>query len=172
MPDIGVTAWTGPRRELWHRIDAHDFESAIDLNFTRRLARDKNWTLDFTRRAIAEYRKFCFLAVACPEPATPSEEVDEVWHQHLTYTRDYWDVWCGRVLRAKLHHDPTLGGPDEQRRFRGQYAATLARYEDFFGPSPQIYWPATHLRFGSCPRYQTFDTRRHLLLRNPMSLLK
>lgn len=51
----------------------------------------------------------CFLSVVSDTPVTPSQDVDEVWHVHLTYLRDYWDVWCGRVLQRRLHHDPTEG---------------------------------------------------------------
>ena len=93
-----------------------------------------------------------------------------MWHQHLTYSRDYWNVWCRDVLARPLHHDPTLGGPAEQNRFRAQYASTLARYENFFGAPPEAYWPATHRRFGPLPRYRTFDAERSVLLPRPAAL--
>ncbi len=142
------------------------------VNFTNRLARDKDWTLPFARAAILEYRRFCFLSVACAEPATPSEDLDEVWHQHLTYSRDYWNVWCAQVLGKPLHHEPTAGAPAEQSRLHRQYASTLARYECFFGPSPEIYWPATHRRFGRRPRFRTYDTARSISLPRPVELLR
>jgi hypothetical protein len=73
------------------------------------------------------------------EPVTPSEEVDEVWHFHLTYTSDYWDVWCQIVLGRPLHHYPTRGDADEDSGFRSQYVTTLARYERFFwAPASRI----------------------------------
>ena len=141
MNDSVFAVWTESLRDLWQRIERHDFEASVDLSFTRRLARDKAWSLSFARGVILEYRRFCFLAIAGVDPVTPSEEVDEVWHQHLTYSRDYWNVWCRDVLARPLHHDPTLGGPAEQNRFRAQYASTLARYENFFGAPPEAYWP-------------------------------
>ncbi len=138
----------GEDRELWARIERHSFETDCALNFVGRLARERGWSLGFARRAVGEYRRFCFLAVTAAAAVTPSVEVDEVWHLHLIYSRDYWDVWCGQVLRAKLHHDPTAGGAAEGQKYRAQYARTLKLYEDAFGAPPEEFWPATHVRFG------------------------
>ena len=159
--------WTHARRNLRCRIEGHAFETTDPLSFTRRLARDHGWALPYSRDAVREYGRFCFLAVATPGPVTPSEEVDEVWHLHLTYSRDYWTIWCPQVLQASLHHDPTKGGPAEQSRFRAQYAATLGAYERFFGPPPAVFWPATHIRFGRRPRFLIVDTHRWLTLPRP-----
>ena len=164
------TAWPLALVSLWERISQYDFEPDQPLNFTRRLARDKAWTIEFARGAVAEYRRFCFLAFAGAGVMTPSEEVDEVWHLHLTYTREYWEVWCGGVLGGPLHHDPTEGGPDQERYFRARYAATLATYERYFGPPPAEFWPATHVRFGRGPRYRTMDSRRRFSLPRPVLL--
>ena len=164
MTDTPAPVWTPATRALWERIERHDFEPGHALNFTRRLARDKDWTLPFAHAAILEYRRFCFLAVAAAAPVTPSEEVDEVWHMHLTYSHDYWDVWCATVLGGPLHHGPTQGGPVEQTRFREQYAATLAVYETFFGPPPETFWPATRARFRNPPKFRVIDTDRWIAL--------
>ncbi len=160
-----VSPWTDAHTALWRRIAEHPFGAPDQaLDFTRRLARDKGWSAVFTTGAIAEYRRFAFLCVVSPTPMTPSEEVDEVWHQHLIYSRDYWDVWCPTVLGARLHHDPTRGGPAQQAHFRAQYATTLATYETWFGPPPEAYWPATHRRFRTIPRFRTIDTDHAMIL--------
>lgn len=164
--------WTADRQALWQRIQAHPFDPDVDLSFTRRLARDRDWASAFARGAVREYARFCFLAVTSPTPVTPSEEVDEVWHLHLTYTRDYWDTWCRTVLQMPLHHDPTRGGPAEQRRFRAQYAATLALYERFFGSPPEAFWPATHRRFRSRPRYRVLDSDCFIAIMRPGAWLR
>ncbi len=119
-------------------------------------------------RRVDAYRRFCFLAVVSPTPVTPSEIVDEVWHQHLIYSRDYWTIWCGEKLRAPLHHDPTPGGPEAQMIYRRQYAETLALHERFFGPPNQELWPATHLRFAA-PRYQVTDRGRWFIIPKPIA---
>ena len=170
IPD--PSPWTPSLAALRGRIEAHPFDPGILLGFTRRLARDHGWPLPFACDAVREYGRFCFLAVASPNPVTPSEEVDEVWHLHLTYSRDYWDVWCGAVLQAPLHHDPTPGGVAAQARFRAQYAETLALYEGFFGPPPEAFWPATHRRFGARPRFRVVDGDAVLTLPRPGTLLR
>ncbi len=86
---------------------------------------------------------------------SPSEEVDTVWHEHLTYTRSYWEEFCGRVLRQTLHHEPTRGGPAEAEKFRDWYGRTLASYERFFGtPPPPDLWPP--------PQPSRFDLSRSI----------
>ena len=156
--------WTPQHRALWSRVAAHAFQNpAIDLDFAHRLARDRSWTLAYTLAAIEEYRRFCFLAVVSPTPVTPSEEVDEVWHQHLLYSRDYWDGWCGVALGRSLHHDPTPGGRQAALTYRAQYASTLALYETYFGPPPEAFWPASHRRFRA-PRFRTIDRDRALVI--------
>lgn len=152
---------------LWQRIAAHPFETGDRLDFLRRLAREKCWPLPFARGAVEEYRRFAFLCVGAATQMTPSEEVDEVWHLHLIYSRDYWDVWCTDVLRARLHHDPTPGGAAAQARYRQQYAATLACYEAAFGSPPEAFWPGTAARFRRAPRFRGVDTDRVLILPRP-----
>ncbi len=114
-------------------------------------------------------RRLVRQGLSTPEPVTPSEEVDEVWHLHLTYSRDYWEVWCGLVLGRPLHHDPAGGGGAEQSRLHAQYAATLARYEAYFGPSPEAYWPGTQRRFVR-PRFVMVDRQRHHVIPRPSQL--
>lgn len=160
--------WTDAHRALWQRIAAHPFESPdIPADFTQRLAHDKSWSLNHTRRAIEEYRRFCFLSAATGIAVTPSEEVDEVWHKHLTYSRDYWDVWCPTVLGRTLHHEPTAGGAAEDRKYREQYAVTLATYEEWFGASPEEFWPSTRKRFAPRPRFRSVDTDRFIAIPRP-----
>ena len=163
--DLTTQVWSHEQRALWERVAAHPFQNdGIALDFTRRLARTLGWPLDETRALVEQYRRFCFLAVVSDIGAvTPSEEVDEVWHLHLAYTRDYWDRWCGEALGRRLHHDPTVGGPAEQARYRQQYAATLALYERWFGPPPAAFWPGTAQRFAAQPRFRMVDRRRKRL---------
>jgi uncharacterized protein (TIGR04222 family) len=82
-------------------------------------------------------------------PVTPSVQVDEAWHLHLTFTRSYWVRLCGQVLGRPLHHDPTRGGDDESAKFHEQYERTLASYRKAFGQSPPAdIWPPAEVRFG------------------------
>ena len=171
MPiDARPAAWTPSRRDLWRRTRAHDLERATEaLTFTGRLARDMGWRLEVARAGVEEHRCFCVLAAVSPVPVTPSEEVDEVRHQHLTSSRDDPTPWCRVALRCDLHHDPTAGGSAEWHRFFTRHADTLARHEAWFGPPPLDFWPGTAARFGR-PRFRTVDRACALVLPVPAGL--
>src|SRR5688572_21036861 len=132
----------------WHRLRNLDFDAAdAVLPFSARLARDNGWSRGFAAAAIEEYRKLCFLAVHAGHPVTPSDEVDQVWHLHLTYSQHYWDALCRGALGKPLQHGPTEGGAGEGRKFHDWYAATLASYRRYFGEPPRDVWPAATERF-------------------------
>ncbi|MEP6483963.1 MAG: TIGR04222 domain-containing membrane protein [Rudaea sp.] len=153
---------------LWMRISAHPFASPDDsADFTSKLARQQGWTRGQVDAAIDEYRKFCFLAVVAGTQMVPSEVVDHVWHLHLTYTRDYWNVFCPSVLECELHHEPSRGRPADANRLRENYAQTLATYADYFGSPPDDLWPGTAERFRRPSRFRWIDTERNLLVPRP-----
>ena len=168
MTETQLRDWTDTEQALWARLQAHAFEHPeLGIDFARRLAREQGWTLDFARRAIDEYRRFCFLACISPHEVTPSDAVDEVWHLHLCYTRDYWKQFCPQVLGRALHHGPTQGGREESWRYREQYATTIALYEDYFGAAPQDLWPGTRERFAARPAQIAIDRGRYWLIPRP-----
>ena len=159
---------SGPKLEveLWQRIAAFEFDPVdAALPFSRRLARDNGWSDAFAQRAVEEYRRFVFLAMVAGHPVTPSDEVDQVWHLHLCYTRSYWEDLCGEVLPRPLHHGPTRGGGAERDKFDDWYRRTLSSYERVFGePAPSRWWPSPEVRFA--PRiWQRIDVGRALVVR-------
>ncbi|TGX52338.1 hypothetical protein E5A73_16220 [Sphingomonas gei] len=127
---------------VWNRLSRYIIgpEDAA-LPFADRLARDNGWSRAEAERVIEEYKRFCFLAVTAGHPVTPSDQVDQAWHLHLTHTRDYWERFCPGILGRPLHHGPTAGGSDEQHRYFLQYAETLRSYEQVFGSPPADLWP-------------------------------
>jgi len=158
---------------VWQRISRYEFGPAqAALPFAARLARDNGWSAGRTARVIGEYRRFAFLAATGEAQVTPSDAVDQAWHLHLTYTRDYWERFCPDVLGRPLHHGPTAGGPDERNRFFAQYADTLARYEAAFGaPPPSDIWPSAAQRLLDDPRARRVHPRDAILLSRPQAAL-
>ena len=141
----------GPDDALWQAIAAHRIgPDDASLSFEQRLARENGWSADYAGRVVLEYKKFCYLACTAGHQVTPSDQVDQAWHLHLTYTRDYWERFCPQVLHRPLHHGPTAGGPAEKARYFQQYAQTLAAYEQTFGAlPPEDIWSPASERFGS-----------------------
>jgi hypothetical protein len=155
--------------ELWQRI--RDF--AIDapgttLSFADRLARENNWSRPFARRVVEQYRRFVFLAMVADHEVTPSDEVDEAWHLHLTYTQSYWNDLCRGVLGRPLHHVPTRGGANERSRHFEQYERTLATYAQWFEePPPNDIWPPANVRFAKNSRHVRVNCQRAWILPKP-----
>src|SRR5690606_37880231 len=123
--------------ELWRRLDGFRFDvPQAGLTFTQRLARENEWTVGYSHRVVQEYRCFLYLAMTSGIEVTPSDQVDQAWHLHLTYTRSYWHDLCGEVLGEPLHHGPTRGTSSYGERYREQYAQTLLLYRELLGHEP------------------------------------
>ncbi len=143
-------------------------EPGVEQTFAQRLARENNWSQPYADRVVVEYKKFLLLSTTSNHVVCPSEQVDQAWHLHLTYTRSYWDDLCRRVLNRPLHHSPTKGGREELTKFVGLYDQTLASYRKIFGQSPPAdIWSPAHQRFCSDARHITVNTDRHWIIPKP-----
>ncbi len=162
---------THTRAELhdcWQRLvrwSPDDPQSASP--FSKRLAKEEGWSLAFARRAIEEYKRFVFLSVVAGHVVCPSEEVDQVWHMHLTFTVSYWNDLCGQILQQPLHHHPSKGGRAEHDKHVALYEQTLASYRDWFDEEPPSdLWPTAAQRFEEdC--VQRVSLHRYWLLKKP-----
>jgi hypothetical protein len=154
---------------LYERLQEFSLdEKNVSFSFSQRLARENNWTSEYTRRVIDEYKKFAFMSVFAGHPVTPSDQVDQVWHLHLTYTESYWDDFS-EILGKKLNHGPTRGGNAEANKFNNWYLNTLATYEQFFGETPPIdIWTAPHIRFDINTNFQRVDTHKNWVIPKPI----
>jgi hypothetical protein len=159
------------QRALWRCIRNHVLDDpSAALRFSRRLARDNHWSQGFADRVIDEYRRFVFLAMVAGHPVTPSDQVDQAWHLHLLYTRDYWGAFTGCLPRP-LHHGPTLGGGAEGRKFADWYSKTLHSYWRLFGEHPPIdVWPPAVERFGRDVRWLHVNGGDYWLIPRPERL--
>ena len=157
------------QQNLYRRVSEFSFdEGDEELPFARRLARENGWTSTYAGRALEEYKRFMLLAVVAEHPVTPSDQVDQVWHLHLTYTRSYWDRWCHGVLKTPVHHGPTKGGGDEGRKFERWYENTRDSYRRVFAQSPPAdIWPEPSIRFGIDLHHQRINTRSHWVIPKP-----
>ena len=71
---------------------------------------------------------------------TPSDQVDQAWHLHLTYTHDHWRTFWPDVLGAILHQRPTPCGGPENTKYHDGHAKTLMCHTNFFGTPPADVW--------------------------------
>jgi len=124
---------------VWLRLQRY-FDDWPELR--ERLRSALGWSHAEAGLAVREYQRFCWLCTQSTSVLSPSESVDQVWHQHLQYTRDYWGRFCPLVLGRSLHHEPGSSGREAVQRHRRQYAETLALYQQHFGPPPVRFWPS------------------------------
>ncbi len=149
---------------LWNRLETYSLDQpGVSMPFSARLARQTGWSSEFTQRVIQEYKRFIYLMCVSEETLTPSQEVDEVWHLHLIYTRDYWIDFCRDVLGREIHHDPTEGGAVESARYRNCYRRTKVRYREEFNMTPPLdIWPHEQIRFKDAWRFRRIGWWRSL----------
>ena len=153
---------------LWQKIKRFELDDpASAFSFSDRLARENDWDIEFALRAICEYKRFMFLTCIADHPLTPSDEIDQVWHLHLLYTRSYWDAFCDGILGRKIHHGPTQGGKSEAAKFDDWYNKTLELYRATFRTNPPAdLWPPSEKRFGDTD-FKRVNVRRNWIIQKP-----
>ncbi|MEM9398949.1 MAG: hypothetical protein AAF984_01965, partial [Verrucomicrobiota bacterium] len=152
--------------KLWNKLKDFKVDQGNEsLTFIDRLARENNWSINYTRRVFNEYLKFIYLAATGSTPATPSDQVDQAWHLHLCYSNSYWNDLCKNILGKNIQHGPTKGGNSENKKFELQYLDTLNRYEKFFGEKPsEDIWPQLEKRFDCSNRYIRVNLRDSFII--------
>jgi hypothetical protein len=103
-----------------------------DISFVaKRLAREKGMSAVSAESAVLEFKRYIGLAVLGYRGlAVPSQEVDEVWHAFLLFTREY-EAFCRNAVGFFVHHVPSAS----DRKLSG--SARLAEaYGRVFGFAP------------------------------------
>lgn len=147
------------KKDLWLRLRNYHFDQLVPPHlvdhvqsvfggpdastraFADKLARKLKWSVPFALRAIDEYKKFVYLGLVADFPVTPPKVIDQVWHEHLLFTRGY-RAFCTSTLRRDFDHHPELIPQDEQTAaFQLQYAATREFYlTEFNREPPEGFW--------------------------------
>ena len=150
---------------LWDRVaSAFGNTDASTRAFANKLARKLGWHPRFALRAIDEYRKFVYLGVVADFSVTPPKIIDQVWHEHLLFSRAYRE-FCRDVLQRDFDHSPELVPSDEQiAQYEAQYDATLELYHTEFNVTP----PAA---FWGTPKFAQDADRRSALKKKEPALM-
>lgn len=85
------------------------------------------WTEAKTVAAIARYLAFLYLIDSYPHlQLVPTQEIDQVWHQHILDTSKYAED-CQMLFGRMIHHFPFLGTRGEVDRYNLQQAYVLTQ---------------------------------------------
>ena len=74
---------------------------------------------------------------------TPSPMVDQVWHEHILFTKEY-RKFCKKHFGSYVNHAPTVEGYSKASASDDQhsYAVTLYLYERYLKVVPSTtFWP-------------------------------
>ncbi|MCW3110842.1 MAG: hypothetical protein JWQ09_5348 [Segetibacter sp.] len=142
------------KKELWLKLKSYHFDHVVPLNlwthitavfggtepsskaFASKIARKSGWTKMFALNALSEYKKFVYLGVVSDFPVTPSKIIDQVWHEHLLFSKAYRQ-FCTDVIDYTFDHNPELiPMTDQTGNFNLQYLDTVALYKMEFGIDP------------------------------------
>jgi hypothetical protein len=101
----------------------------IDLSAVmQHVAADTGLKGEDLARAEQLYRQFLTLKAKFPATSfVPPKLVDEVWHAHITFTRQYF-ADCDLLFGEYLHHTPDLVGAEESFE-----KITVPAYQSHFG---------------------------------------
>jgi hypothetical protein len=71
--------------------------------------------MDDAREAVRRYKNFLILLLRYPdEILAPAPDIDEAWHNHILFTREYIRD-CQAIFGEYLHHTPSRNsGPEEK----------------------------------------------------------
>ncbi|WP_208394673.1 glycine-rich domain-containing protein [Mucilaginibacter gilvus] len=153
---------------LWQKIEAFRLDDPdAGFQFSARLARENGWSLEYSHRVIAEYKKFIFMCCISNTGVTPSDPVDQAWHLHLTFTRSYWVDLCRDTIGKQIHHNPTKGGVKEADKFDGFYNTSQKLYRDKFGIAPPVdIWHDNDERFSDI-NFRRVNLSRNWVIKKP-----
>lgn len=158
---------------ILEKLESFSFDSPDTLlTFSDRLARENLWDKKYSARVIKEYKRFIYLACVSNEETTPSDEIDQAWHLHLTYTQSYWQNLCRDTLGIDLHHKPTKGGMDQESKYRSQYESTLKLYEKVYSEKPPTdIWPNIDLRFKDAADFVRVNKNKKWFIPKPNPII-
>ncbi|MBV9575511.1 MAG: hypothetical protein JO149_02680 [Gammaproteobacteria bacterium] len=111
----------------------------LDLNYIAELMCATHyplprWTQADALHCLQLYKNFLFLQKKhLPLPLVPTREIDEFWHNHILYTRNYFHD-CEQIFGHYLHHQPASPMEDKEKLAQ-DFLRTKALYcEEFKEP--------------------------------------
>jgi hypothetical protein len=95
----------------------------------------QGWTRQQVDRAIVNYKRFLLLLYLYPNSAiVPTQEIDQVWHQHILDTRKYAQD-CQWLFGYFVHHYPYFGmeSDAEPHALEAAFSRSQTLFAEHFG---------------------------------------
>lgn len=156
QPDMRISVVQGNRvNHKYFKAKAQDptqiLNKALTLIFPPRfldnLMSEQLIDANTANKWLLEYRKYLVLAYLTDQMISPSEQVDQVWHLHMTYTQHYRATYQ-TLIERDFKHSPSAGGSSEGKKFQNIYGDTLDFYKAvFLMDAPTDVWESVKQRF-------------------------
>ena len=101
--------------------------------------------VDAAKTGLNETLRFLYLCSRSDSSLTPSQLIDELWHEFILFTRTY-HAFCKDKFGQFVHHQPD----DQRASVINQYQKTLQQYEVHFGQADNRYWPVPESDIAQC----------------------
>lgn len=121
---------------------ARDYLERLDLGYIIQVMCSETyvlprWTFEDAMQCAALYKNFLFLQKKYPSQTfVPSKQIDEFWHNHILYTKNYTHD-CMNIFGHYLHHEPASPGED-MAQLVADYVRTKELYQAEFGSPLEI----------------------------------
>jgi len=122
---------------MWFKIDNAPIlgDDKGNAFFIKRVQKaNPEWSTVKINLLIEEYKQFMYLAGTSDEDCTPSQDVDKVWHEHILFTKDYYD-YCNNIIGKIIHHKPEREN-DDSKKYEKAFEKTNAKKKAAFKPAP------------------------------------
>lgn len=135
---------TKPRHKLdWERI-----KIALNWDLTKPkefMVKREGKEPSYVEIVAKQYLRYLGIIAAYPADRFPvSEPVDEMWHTHILFTRDYRKM-SDAVRGEYINHDPVITDADRQPLMPYYHKGTLVRYRQLYGTAaPRYIWPVVN----------------------------
>ncbi len=89
----------------------------LDLGYLEKKLSDRQkWTPEESKEAVRRYKNFLLLLCKYPDKTlAPAPDIDEAWHAHILFTREYFRD-CEQIFGGYLHHSPSQNSSPEEKR--------------------------------------------------------
>ncbi len=139
--------------ELAQKISSMNLEPVIF-----KLVHECDWTLEKALLVEAQYKTFLFMTLTLSEAVVPTQDIDEMWHNHILDTRLY-ALHCKEVFGRFIDHFPYFGvrGGNDAQLLKESYKDTVQKFRKYapiFGAVLiNLHGTESSLCVGSCAEH-------------------
>jgi hypothetical protein len=118
---------------------ACDYIRKLDLNYiAESMCAEQyplpRWIMSDALLCLQQYKNFLILAKKhFPKFLVPTKYIDEFWHNHILYTKNYFED-CKNIFGHYLHHEPTSPSEDPAKLIDGYLMTKQLYLEEFNQP--------------------------------------